>query len=72
MIRAADLAGRNVRSESGADLGHIFEIQIKDGKVETLICGERGFWQRLFAARGGHRIAWNRVRRVGKEILIAD
>ena len=72
MIRSSDLEGKGVRSESGKYLGRIFEIQIEQGRVETLICGHRGFWQRLRAGHGGHRIAWKRVRRIGDEILIAE
>jgi sporulation protein YlmC with PRC-barrel domain len=72
MIRSSDLEGKMVRTESGETLGHVFEISIKRGQVEMLICGSRGFFQRLAAGRGGHRIAWDRVLRVEGEILVAD
>jgi sporulation protein YlmC with PRC-barrel domain len=72
MIRGTDLQGKQVRSESGKGFGPVFEIELKQGRVEALICGTGGFWQRLMSAHTGHRIAWNRVRRVGKEIIIRD
>ena len=70
-MRLSDLEGKAVCRQNGDRLGHVFEVRIRDGHVVALICGGRGFWQRLTASRKGHRIAWNQVRRVtGREIQI--
>lgn len=72
MIRSSDLQGKRVRSESGERLGHVFEIQVKHGRVDSLICGPSGLWQRLMRAQGGRHIAWSRVREIAEEIVVAD
>jgi sporulation protein YlmC with PRC-barrel domain len=72
MIRTADLHGKRVRSESGERFGRVHEIEVKQGRVETLICGGLGFWQRLTNALTDHRIPWHRVRDIAEEILVAD
>jgi sporulation protein YlmC with PRC-barrel domain len=72
MICSSDLHGKRVRSESGARFGRVFEIHVKQGQVEALICGGGAFWQRLMSAHTGHRVPWSRVSKLGKEIVIAD
>jgi sporulation protein YlmC with PRC-barrel domain len=72
MICTSDLQGKNVRSDSGKRLGRVFEIQVNEGQVEALICGGGGLWRRLMSAQTGHRVPWNLVRKIDKEILIAD
>jgi sporulation protein YlmC with PRC-barrel domain len=72
MILSSELQGKPIRSESGKRFGQVFEIQVEQGKVETLICGAGGFWQRLNSGHTGHRISWSRVRSIGKDIVIAD
>ena len=69
-MRSCDLEGKLVRHEGGETFGRVFEIQIKDGHVDVIICGPGGLWQRLIPAHAGRRIPWNRVRTVGREILI--
>lgn len=71
MIRASDIEGKKVRGPDGKSAGVVFELHVVDGLLETLICGQRGFWQRLTAARGGHRIKWSAVKRItASEILV--
>jgi sporulation protein YlmC with PRC-barrel domain len=73
MIRASDLAGKPVRRENGETLGHVFEIRIRDSRVAALICGSRGFFQRLAGSVSGHRVEWSQVQKVtAAEIVIAD
>src|SRR5205085_2680313 len=73
MIRASDLAGKCVRRESGEVLGYVFEIRIRNTQVAALICGSRGFFQRLTGAVTGHRVEWKQVRKITPtEILVAD
>ena len=72
MIRASDLAGKPVRSENGERLGHVFEIRIKNSRVVALICGSRGFFQRLTGSVSGHRVDWSEVTKITtSEIRIA-
>ena len=73
MMRACQLDGIRVRRESGEVLGRVHEIHAEGGEIKTLICGARGFWQRLSGARGGHRIAWSQVKSVtAGELVVAD
>jgi sporulation protein YlmC with PRC-barrel domain len=73
MIRASDLAGKLVRRENGEVLGHVFEIRVRDCRVAALICGSRGFFQRMKDAVGGHRVEWSQVREVtARDIVIAN
>jgi sporulation protein YlmC with PRC-barrel domain len=73
MIRSAELQGAPVVTEGGQRLGHIAEIHIRDSEILTLVCGRAGLLQRFWPARGGHKIAWAKVRRIGeKEIVVAD
>jgi sporulation protein YlmC with PRC-barrel domain len=73
MIRASDLAGKPVRRENGELLGDVFEIRIQNSKVSALICGARGFFQRLTGSVAGHRVDWSQVRQITpSQILIAD
>jgi len=73
MIRASDLAGKLVRRENGEVLGHVFEIRVRDSRVVALICGSRGFFQRMKDSVSGHRVEWGQVRNLtAREIIIAD
>jgi sporulation protein YlmC with PRC-barrel domain len=71
MICGSDLEGKVVRDSTGKSFGCVFEIQIKEGSVDALICGRRGFWKRFTGGRAGHRIPWSRVQKIGRDILIA-
>jgi sporulation protein YlmC with PRC-barrel domain len=73
MIRSAELQGVRVTTEGGQRLGHIDEIHIRDGAVETLVCGGKGLLQRFWPSRGGHKVDWSKVRKIGaKDIVVAD
>jgi sporulation protein YlmC with PRC-barrel domain len=72
MIRSSDMQGKRVRTLRGEQFGYVFEIQIKRGRVEALMCGRRGLWQRLTYAHTGHRIPWTRVLKITEEIVLAD
>ena len=73
MIRASELQGKRVRSENGEVLGRVYEIRLRHSRVAALICGARGFFQRLAGTVSGHRIAWEQVRKItSSEIVIAD
>jgi sporulation protein YlmC with PRC-barrel domain len=73
MIRASDLQGKRVRRENGEVLGRVYEIRLRHSRVSALICGSRGFFQRLAGTVSGHRVPWEQVLRVTPaEILIAD
>jgi sporulation protein YlmC with PRC-barrel domain len=71
MIRTSDLAGKPVRRENGERLGHVFEIRIENSRVVALICGSRGFFQRLTGSVSGRRIDWSAVEKVtASEIVV--
>lgn len=71
MMRTTDLAGKPVRREDGESLGRVFEIRLRDSQVTALICGSRGFFQRLTGAVSGHRVAWTQVLKVtSTEIVV--
>jgi sporulation protein YlmC with PRC-barrel domain len=71
LMLLSDLQGRRVRREDGEVLGRVFVVHATDGRVESLICGARGFLQRLSGSRAGHRVAWDDVVEVtGREIVV--
>jgi sporulation protein YlmC with PRC-barrel domain len=70
MISGCDLEGKIVRGENGEVFGRVSEIQIKDAQVTALLCGPAAFWQRFTSAGRIRRIPWNRVRRIGPDIVI--
>jgi sporulation protein YlmC with PRC-barrel domain len=73
MILASELQGKRVRRENGEGLGRVYEIRLRHSRVAALICGSRGFFQRLAGTVSGHRIAWEQVRKIRPaEIIIAD
>ena len=73
MIRASDLQGKRVRRQSGEVLGRVYEIRLRNSQVSALICGSRGFFQRLAGTIGGHRVPWEQVQKITpSEIIVAD
>ena len=67
------LVGKTVRTESGELIGTVREVRAKEGRVDTLICGTRGFLQRMSSTLTGRRIKWEQVRRVtAREIICSD
>jgi sporulation protein YlmC with PRC-barrel domain len=73
MMRSNDLAGKWVRRESGERVGRVFEIRLRDSQVVALICGSRGFFQRLTGSVSGRRVEWKHVIKVTpREIVVAN
>jgi sporulation protein YlmC with PRC-barrel domain len=73
MIRASDLQGKHVRRENGEKLGRVYEIRLQHSQVAALICGVRGFFQRLAGTEAGHRVDWKQVQKITpSEIIVAD
>jgi sporulation protein YlmC with PRC-barrel domain len=73
MIRASQLQGKHVRRENGEKLGRVYEIRLRHSQVAALICGARGFFQRLAGTEVGHRVDWKQVKKITpSEIIIAD
>ena len=87
-MRLGELLGREVVTESGERLGHVHDVQgeLDEGRlrVTALVAGAPGILERLgVGARGkggarrakrhGHAaIAWERVVRVGPEVVVRD
>lgn len=87
-MRLGELLGREVVTESGERLGHVHDLQgeLEEGRlrVTALVAGAPGILERLgVGARGkggarrakrhGHAaIAWERVVRVGPEVVVRD
>jgi sporulation protein YlmC with PRC-barrel domain len=73
VIRTGELQGKRVRRENGKMLGRVYEIRSRDSQVVALICGARGFFQRLAGTEAGHRVPWEQVQKItSSEIVIAD
>ena len=86
-MRLGELLGREVVTESGERLGRVHDVQgeLEEGRlrVTALVAGAPGILERLGVARGkggarrakrhGHAsIAWERVVRVGPEVVVRD
>jgi len=87
-MRLGELLGRNVVTESGVRLGRVHDVQGElDGeqlRVTGLVAGRLGLLERYGvnarssvdgqqAKEHGHEgISWDRVIRVGREIVVRD
>lgn len=87
-MRLGALLGREVVTESGERLGRVREVQgeLEEGRLRVtgLVAGELGILERFgigarekSAARrvrrhGNAGIPWNRVVRVGREVVVRD
>ena len=87
-MKLGELLGREVVTESGERLGRVHDVQgeLEEGRlrVTALVAGAPGILERLgVGARGkggarrakrhGHAaIAWERVVRVGPEVVVRD
>jgi sporulation protein YlmC with PRC-barrel domain len=73
MMRITELEGKPVRTRSGKSLGHVFEIHADNEQITTLVCGVRGFLQRMFRSATHQQIEWTRVARItATEIVLKD
>jgi sporulation protein YlmC with PRC-barrel domain len=87
-MRLGELLGREVVTESGERLGRVHDVQgeLEEGRlrVTALVAGAPGILERLGVGargKGGARrakrhshaaIAWERVVRVGPEVVVRD
>ena len=87
-MRLGELLGREVVTESGERLGRVHDVQgeLEEGRlrVTALVAGAPGILERLgvgAAGQGGARrakrhghaaIAWERVVRVGRDVVVRD
>jgi sporulation protein YlmC with PRC-barrel domain len=87
-MKLGELLGREVVTESGERLGRVHEVQgeLEEGrlKVTGVVAGAPGFLERFGigakAKRGARRalrhsqsgIPWERVVRVGREVVVRD
>ena len=87
-MRLGELLGREVVTESGERLGHVHDVQgeLEEGRlrVTALVAGAPGILERFgvgAAGKGGASrakrhdhaaIAWERVVRVGPEVVVRD
>lgn len=87
-MRLGELLGREVVTESGERLGRVHDVQgeLEEGRlrVTALVAGAPGILERFgIGARGkggarrakrhGHAaIAWERVLRVGRDVVVRD
>ena len=87
-MRLGELLGREVVTESGERLGRVHDVQgeLEEGRlrVTALVAGAPGILERLGvgvrgkggarrAKRHGHAaIAWERVVRVGRDVIVRD
>ena len=71
-LRLSDLVGNQVRDEHGRFFGYVHEVRTKESEVTVLICGRRGWLQRLASYRTGTRIVWLRVTTMEDNVLTID
>jgi sporulation protein YlmC with PRC-barrel domain len=87
-MRLGELLGRRVVTESGERLGRIYDVQgeLEEGRLRVtgLVAGAPGILERLgvgAAGKGGARrairhghaaIAWERVVRVSRDVVVRD
>ena len=82
MIRASDLLGCELRTESGEPLGHVHDLRAEraddDWRLSGLVLGRRGISARLVGTEpdtiiAGEVIGWEAVSRLeGGSIIVRD
>jgi sporulation protein YlmC with PRC-barrel domain len=71
MLRLSDLVGAEVRTAEGEHRGRIHEVVAEKGRVTLLVCGVRGFGERLGLRRPrGAHVPWSEVREVRKGTVV--
>ena len=87
-MRLGELLGREVVAESGERLGRVHDVQgeLEEGRlrVTALVAGTPGILERLGVGAGGKggarrakrhghaAIVWERVVRVGRDVVVRD
>ncbi len=87
-MRLSELLSREVVGESGVRFGHVHDVrgELEDGRLRVtgLVVGGLGFLERFGVGTGGSggatkakvhghaALAWERVVRVGSEIVVRD
>jgi sporulation protein YlmC with PRC-barrel domain len=71
-MRLGELYGMMMRGPSGERLGRVHEVYAKGGEVEALGVGAANLLERLLGHRHGRRIAWAKVRRIGKGGIVVE
>ena len=66
----SDLVGKPVRNEEGISLGSVREVRTKNSEITFLICGVRGFLQRMAGFRAGTRVKWDAVRFLDENTIV--
>jgi sporulation protein YlmC with PRC-barrel domain len=71
-MRLSEFEKKIVRGPDGRSYGRIIEVHTEHGRVMAFTCGKKGAWERFMGRGAGHRVAWERVRNVGKSDIILD
>jgi sporulation protein YlmC with PRC-barrel domain len=72
-MRLSYLRDKKIRTLDGETLGRVHEVHCEGGRVIAIMCGAGSLVERLTARKGGRRIPWECVLKIGrKEILVAD
>jgi sporulation protein YlmC with PRC-barrel domain len=69
-MRLSDLQDKKIRTFDGESLGRVHEVHCNEGRVTALMTGPGSFLERLTGKRGGKRIPWECVRRVGDHEIV--
>jgi len=72
MIRAGDLQRAKIVDETGRSIGHVDELQLKDGRLVAVAYGVGGAIQRFWPWRCGGRINWDKVVRLEPSRLVVS
>ena len=69
-MRLSDLRDAKVKSLDGETLGRVHEVHSEGGRIVALTYGAGSWFERLTAKTAGHRLPWDRVVRIGGEIVV--
>lgn len=75
MVRGYDLKQREVINISdGKRLGYVYDIEInfEEGKIESIVVPGPSKFKNLFGKNGDVVIPWNKIQRVGDDIILVD
>jgi sporulation protein YlmC with PRC-barrel domain len=71
-MRLCDLRDKRIRTLDGKTVGRVHEVHCEKGRIVALMCGPASLIERWTSKSEGHRIAWERVRKVEKDHIVID
>lgn len=72
-MRLSELQNKDVINlVDGRKIGNIIDVEIKDGKLETLIVEKNRFFWSFFTSKGEIEINFTDVQKIGNDVILVS